>query len=132
MQPDTSSHGSSGAGHELRDVEMKYVYGIMAGVGVLTIVGMLVTWLYVKAEDRARVQPQISPLAATLPQHPPEPRLQSKPAKDFAAYRAGEEEILKNYALLDEKGEVIRIPIEKALEIIAQRGLPARREEVRK
>lgn len=40
--------------------------------------------------------------------------------------RAAEDQILKGYALLDPDHGVVRIPIARAMELLAQRGLPVR------
>jgi len=40
--------------------------------------------------------------------------------------RAEEDKILKNYGWIDQEKGIVRIPIDRAIEILAQRGLPAR------
>ena len=41
--------------------------------------------------------------------------------------RAAENKILHSYGWIDEKKGVVRIPIERAMELTAQRGLPVRK-----
>jgi hypothetical protein len=55
---------------------------------------------------------------------PPAPRLQVTPERDLAALRAQEDAILGSYAWIDRDGGVARIPIEEAMRIVAERGLP--------
>jgi len=61
-------------------------------------------------------------------QLPPEPRLEEVPALDLQQMRAAEDQVLHNYAWLDQANGIVRIPIDRAMELIAQRGLPARKE----
>ena len=56
---------------------------------------------------------------------PPEPRLQPNPARDLREMRAAEEQLLHQYAWIDPDKGIVRIPIERAMDLIAQRGLPA-------
>ena len=56
----------------------------------------------------------------------PEPRLQTNPAADIDAFRATEEGKLNSYGWVDKQHKVARIPIKRAVELIVQRGLPAR------
>ena len=59
-------------------------------------------------------------------QLPPEPRLEETPASDLQEMRAAEEQVLHNYAWLDQENGIVRLPIDRAMELIVQRGLPAR------
>jgi hypothetical protein len=117
-------------GYERRDAQMKYINAIQIGVAVLTLLGLGVTWGFVRMMDREReasVAP-VSPLAGTLPQQPPEPRLQVTPARDYREYRAAQDAVLTSYEIIDAQAGVVRIPIERAMDLIAERGLPVRGE----
>ena len=56
----------------------------------------------------------------------PQPQLQPNPAADLNKFRAQEEEILNSYGWADQQAGIAHIPIEQAIDIIAQRGLPVR------
>lgn len=56
------------------------------------------------------------------------PRLQLAPDVDLQAFRAREDAELNSYGWIDRTAGVVRIPIDRAMELIAQRGLPARSE----
>jgi hypothetical protein len=60
-------------------------------------------------------------------QLPPEPRLELSPRANLEALRAAEKEVLENYDWVDKQKGIVRIPIERAMELVAQRGLPARK-----
>jgi hypothetical protein len=55
---------------------------------------------------------------------PPEPRLQPFPALELQALRQHEDDALSRYGWVDQKAGVVRIPIGKAMDIMAQRGFP--------
>jgi hypothetical protein len=59
---------------------------------------------------------------------PPEPRLSVKPGDELKALRAEEAKQLEGYDWIDREQGVVRIPIARAMEILAQRGLPVRAE----
>jgi hypothetical protein len=62
-------------------------------------------------------------------QLPPEPRLEVSPRANLAELRAAEDKALGTYGWIDKEKNTVRIPIERAMDIIAQRGLPARKHE---
>jgi len=55
-----------------------------------------------------------------------EPVLQIDPVADLKAYQAQEEALLNGYGWVDEGAGVARIPIDRAIELIAKQGLPHR------
>jgi hypothetical protein len=61
-------------------------------------------------------------------QLPPEPRLEETPMTDLQEMRSAEEKILHNYGWLDQQNGIVRLPIDRAMDLIAQRGLPTRKE----
>ena len=61
-------------------------------------------------------------------QLPPEPRLEETPMTDLQEMRAAEDKVLHNYAWLDQANGIVRIPIDRAMDLIAERGLPTRKE----
>jgi hypothetical protein len=56
----------------------------------------------------------------------PEPRLEKDERKNLKDARVAEDDTLYSYGWVDEKAGVLRIPIDRAMELIAQRGLPTR------
>ncbi|MCL6508251.1 MAG: hypothetical protein K6T59_14635, partial [Bryobacteraceae bacterium] len=57
---------------------------------------------------------------------PPAPRLQVDPATDLENLRKAEAAVLNSYGWVDRKAGIVRIPIDRAMEVLAERGLPAR------
>ncbi len=114
-------------GYEQRDMSVRAVGTFFGGLIVaVVVVLLLMAWLFsyfAAREARRDVQP--SPLAAAR-QLPPEPRLQVNPQRDLKAMRAEEDAVLKSYGWVDQKAGVVRIPIDRAMNLLLQRGLPAR------
>ena len=78
-------------------------------------------------EDRITASGSVAESVSGSIEKFPGPRLQVKPEADLAAFRAREDEELNHYGWIDRKAGVVRIPIERAMDLIAQRGLPFRR-----
>ncbi len=55
----------------------------------------------------------------------PSPELQTNPAREMDRFRAAEKETLASYGWVDRQAGIARIPIERAMELIVERGLPA-------
>ena len=69
--------------------------------------------------------PELQNKVATLMQQYPTPRLQTDDgAQDIADLHAREDLLLNNYSWVDQSQGKARIPIERAMDLIAQRGLP--------
>ena len=59
---------------------------------------------------------------------PPLPNLQKQPFKDVYMLRLGENEKLTSYGWVDKEGGLVRLPIDRAMDVMLQRGFPARAE----
>jgi hypothetical protein len=57
----------------------------------------------------------------------PAPRLQPDPARELAEMRAQEDALLHSYGWVDRSAGVVRIPIERAMQLTLDRGLPVRK-----
>ena len=66
------------------------------------------------------------PLAAGVERPQPTPALQTQPFKDLYMLRREETQRLDSYGWVDKDGGVARIPIDRAMEVLLQRGLPVR------
>ena len=69
--------------------------------------------------------PELQNKISVLTQSFPTPRVQTDDGnQDIADMHAREDLLLNNYTWIDETKGTVRIPIERAMELIAQRGLP--------
>ena len=126
----TAAH-PPGLGHEHTDVNIRPI--VIAGLGlaaVLVVIGALMLGMFdLFAAHEARVSPPPNPLAAAEgPRLPPEPRLQVQPVKDLRELREAETTLLEHYGWVDKNAGVVRIPIDDAIKLTLQRGLPSRQE----
>lgn len=123
MAPDAS------AGHEERDVTARPIALAALGLAAIVVLVCILMQLLLNfyAARQSRLTAPASPLAGTYGmKQPPEPRLQTAPLDDLQALRAREDAALHGYAWVDRQAGVVRIPIERAIEVLADRGLPAR------
>jgi DNA-binding GntR family transcriptional regulator len=56
----------------------------------------------------------------------PDPKLEENERGQLYGYRLRQEETLYSYGWVDEKSGTVRIPIERAMDLLVQRGLPVR------
>jgi len=56
----------------------------------------------------------------------PQPRLETNETREINAFRLQEAQTLNSYGWVDEQAGVVRIPIDRAMALVAQRGLPTR------
>jgi len=56
----------------------------------------------------------------------PQPRLESSERMEINDFRVHEERTLSSYGWVDQQAGVVHIPIERAMQLLAQRGLPTR------
>ena len=57
---------------------------------------------------------------------PPEPRLQTAAPLDLKHYRDDQEKILAGYGWVDSQAGIVRIPVDRAMDLLLQKGYPVR------
>lgn len=112
--------------YEKTDAHVRPLYQFLFWISVITIVTAAGAWGLWKGvlswRDGASTRPVLARPADTLP---PAPRLQIREPKDLAAFRKEEDDILGSYGIEDKEKGVFRMPIEKAMQLAVERGLPA-------
>jgi hypothetical protein len=114
--------------HESSDVNIRAVFGFGIGLTVATAFIAFGVWLlfqYFSAREARTVFTEY-PLAARESRVPPEPRLQTNPRQDLSDLRAREDQLLNSYGWVDKNAGVVRIPIDRAMQLVVERGLPTR------
>jgi hypothetical protein len=99
-----------------------FVAALMLFFGLATAAVTGIEWLW------TRTPPNLRPPAAGVDDAPggwppPEPRLDALPQDTLASVRATEAALM-DYGWADEAAGVARLPIERAMELVAERGLP--------
>jgi hypothetical protein len=119
-----------GAQYEHTDIEPSIAsqFAIWLTVSMLISAGIVygTFWFFEGREEAQSRAEAMYPLAAGQTREPPTPRLQTQPFKDVYLLRQGEAEKLTTYGWIDKEQGLVRLPIERAMELTLQRGLPTR------
>ena len=149
-----ASHGpkeiDASAGYEQSDVKVTGIIVFLTALGIFVGVCGVVTWgmgklinAHLNKEDGPNskwttssdaevrklgnmpTNPQLQNQIAQMTQKFPTPRVQTDDGnQDVADLHAREDLLLDNYTWVDQSQGKVRIPIERAMQIIAQKGLP--------
>jgi hypothetical protein len=112
--------------HETSDANVRDLIIFGVGLCCLVMAGLLVSkGVFHYFVGHQGLGPPASPFE-NVRMLPPEPRLQVSAPKDLAQYKAAQEEILNSYGWVDAKAGIVRIPIDRAMDILLQKGLPVR------
>jgi hypothetical protein len=106
-------------GYETTDLRPKYAlyFGIALLVTAL-LIHVVLWWLFEVFVSRTRSS-YPSPRALQEQVPPPQPRLQINPGNDYAERLQREAEQLQSYGWIDRERGLARIPIDRAMEILA-------------
>lgn len=109
------------APYERRDLNVRAVVGFMIGLAVVLLGIFTALHFFQSALGRGDARTVRRPQNSA-----PGPQLQTHASADLAAWRAAQAAELHRCRWVDRKAGIIEIPIERAMELIVQRGLPAR------
>ena len=119
-------------GYERSDLKPGYI--ALFGIGVVMAVGLavVITSLFVHYRElqHARQETPVPRLARER-ESMPELRLQVDAPNELRQMRAAEEATLNSYGWVDKEAGVVKIPVDRAMEILAKKGLPARKQEAK-
>ena len=144
--PKNQSNGSDGRdGYEHEDFSTGAIVGSLIGLAVMCIVSFFIVvgmYRYLESTQMEHVaaNPMVPMKADTRHMTPgkkaedlpmevmafPTPRLQEDDVKDMRQQLFGEEAKLQSYGWVDKDSGEARIPIDRAMELVAVRGLPVR------
>jgi hypothetical protein len=112
----------AGPRYEARDADVRRLLQIGLSLCVVIVVALFgVAKLMAYLTDRLPSGPQVSPLAAGV-DLAPRPRLQITPRLDLAEKRKAEDATLNSYGWIDRTSRMVRIPIERAMDLLAERS----------
>lgn len=113
--------------HEERDFDIRSVVWSVAGLAATCLViAVFVWWFYGYVRRQDESQDVRRTLVAAPSPVPPEPRLQVDPSEELRTYRREQEDVLNTYAWVSRDEGRARIPIQRAMELLVERGLPTR------
>ena len=128
-------------GFEPRDLSPGGLYGFFAALAVATGIVfaiMLGVYHFMDSYEKSH-QPPLSPLAQTeadtresdapavakqMEKTFPQPRLETSEPTEIRDFRLREEQQLHSYGWVDQSAGSVHIPIDQAMQLIAERGLP--------
>lgn len=127
MDEHPANAGNSMRRHEATDANVraigKFVVGLFVSL-VVILVGVMLIFNYFAAHQG--LGPPVTPFANTRVLPPPGvPLLQPAPPQELNQYRKEQEDLLQTYGWVDQKNGIVRIPIDRAMDLLIQRGLPA-------
>jgi hypothetical protein len=124
-----NEHDADFVGHEESDAEIGPLVKFAVFLTVLTLLTAVLTvglYKFLDAREQTEKAPRY-PLAEGMERPlPPTPRLQTYPFDDVKAVRRDQKQMLDRYAWIDKNAGTVRIPVERAIELLAERGLPHR------
>src|SRR5450759_5462295 len=114
------------AGHETTDINAWAVGKFAIGLVIVCVVSIVLLFgllRFFQSREETSVANTVEPTKLF-----PQPQLQKTPILDLKAIRAEEDKLLHGYAWVDATKGVVRIPLDRAIEVLAKRGLPSRNE----
>lgn len=139
MSHPTDPDNNPTVAHEHTDADSHAISRFGIGLAFVIVVSQLVLWWtfdHLSARE-AKLSPHVPALIqAHANALPPEPRLQGStplekdpkldilPRLDLQQMHRDEDEVLNNYAWIDPDHGIVRLPIQRALDLVAQNGLP--------
>jgi hypothetical protein len=127
--PESWPQGGSGApqenepGHEPDDVSpggIAKTAGALAAILVMVYVALRIAmgeFASIDSKNRSAETDRIPPAFAS-------PQLQVDPAGELAGLREEERKRMNSYDWVDRKADIARIPIDRAMDLVARSGLP--------
>jgi HAMP domain-containing protein len=115
------------SGYERRDASRRLVVIVGIGLVVVTAVAMVLMRSLLGTLEKGEIRRQREPVslaAGDADVEPPAPRLEAVPGENLAALQVREQEILTSYGWADQENGSVRIPLDRAMELIVERGLP--------
>jgi hypothetical protein len=127
---DSFSPIPSNTGHEAEGSNVRRIFIWLCGfMGLASVAFIIVLGFHFAFMHWSPFTQKFRPLSplAQLRRVPPEPRLQSNPTIDMAQFRKLEIALTDSYGWVDAPAGVVRLPIERAIALVANEGLPARK-----
>lgn len=128
-------HPISHEGEQLSHADVRFEHTdasapklVALGAGLIITIWILVALLYLYFSFLSNYRAEVSPppLPSTLNKNPlpPQPRLQASPQQELKAYVSQQNWMLDHYGWIDKDKGIVAIPIDRAMAILAARGIP--------
>ena len=110
------------------EIDLRSIVIFAFGLTLVSLIALAVMWamgVVFKEAEEAKDRPPPPMAEALADPIPPGPRLQSTPPRDMDELRAQDRQALSTYGWVDPSAGVARIPIDRAISIVAEKGLGA-------
>lgn len=110
-----------------REIDLRALGAFVALLAVLVAVALGISRVAVDALDAraAAADPVPAPVSGIAARWlPPAPRLSSAPREELLRARAEDDALLSGWGWTDTGAGLVRVPIERAVELVLARGLP--------
>lgn len=121
-----ADRSSQDLGYELSDIQIKLILWSGVSLVILTLVSFVVSVFFIKylAASGSYSEYKASPLAGENQVWDLDVRLQPNPPAALSEHREGQDYASTTYGTVSEEPRIYRIPIETAMDIVAENGLP--------
>jgi len=117
------SHGTAPA-YETRDADVRGVFRFLVVMGLVLTFTLVLCWGLFRYFSATEAEPNpASPFAETR-QLPSGPQLQVNPREDWLKFHAAQQQALESYAWEDRQAGIVRVPIERAMDLLLEKGVP--------
>lgn len=123
----TTEEREENSGYERRDLNFRSLMITAIGLLGLMIFGLVISWIvyHMESGEAPKKGTVVQTFVAPGGVFHQEPRLQSDPHAELLVMRAREDSILSSYGWVDKKTLVVRVPIQRAMEMTVAEGLPS-------
>jgi len=142
MSNETEKHGNAGGhgSYEHQDLQVSGIFYFLLALIVVTAIclfGLRGLYAYLEHYEKSS-QPAVNALVTNVPEdtrhiapgYPqtafPSPKLEEDERGQLNDIRTNEEKELNSYGWVDERAGTVHIPIERAMDLVVQRGLAVR------
>lgn len=116
-----------GPAYETRDASLRGI--LLASVALVLLcvaAALLASGLFGSLERAEQARQRAPHPMAERGEPAPGPQLLANPARALAQYQREQRERVESYAWIDADAGVVRLPLERALELVLEEGLPSR------
>jgi len=127
MQDDNAK--TAPVSHEKTDAAVRPIFFVTIALAfAVGIVGVLVYGVFGYLASTRATEDRRAPLANVDPQIPPAPHIEDHPERELQTLRTQEDKTLTTYGWVNKETGVVRVPLDRAIELQLRRGFPVRKE----
>jgi hypothetical protein len=118
------NNSAASPGYETRDANVRGVFNFLVFLGVSLVVSALVCWGLFRYFSKLQTSSAVASPFVDTRQVPMGIQLQVNPRQEWLKYREEQEKSLENFGWENRTAGTVHVPIERAMELLVQKGLP--------